>query len=80
MGAWGALYLSGSRENYWNRSQSQNDLSLRYSGPTLAGISWSLDWTQRQWIGPAILALATIRASARLTCGLACRSIAGWGK
>lgn len=49
LGAWGALYLSGSRENYWNRSQSQNDLSLRYSGPTLAGISWSLDWTQRQW-------------------------------
>lgn len=49
LGEWGALYFSGSREDYWNRSQSQNEVSARYSGPMIQGISWSVDWTQRKW-------------------------------
>ncbi|WNI88024.1 fimbria/pilus outer membrane usher protein [Citrobacter portucalensis] len=49
LGEWGTLYFSGSRENYWNRSQKQNEVSARYSGPVIQGISWSVDWTQRKW-------------------------------
>ncbi|HGP2366852.1 TPA: fimbria/pilus outer membrane usher protein [Salmonella enterica] len=49
LGRWGALYLGASRENYWNRKWSQNELSARYNGPMIFGISWSVDWTQRKW-------------------------------
>ncbi|MEB7742507.1 fimbria/pilus outer membrane usher protein [Escherichia coli] len=48
LGEWGSLYFSGSRENYWNRSQHQDEVSASYSGPTIKGISWSVDWMQRK--------------------------------
>ncbi|EEJ0376240.1 fimbria/pilus outer membrane usher protein [Salmonella enterica subsp. enterica] len=48
LGEWGSLNFSGSRENYWNRSQHQDEVSARYSGPQIKGISWSVDWTQRK--------------------------------
>ncbi|ELM3738086.1 fimbria/pilus outer membrane usher protein [Edwardsiella piscicida] len=50
LGEWGSLSFSGSRENYWNRSQHQDDVSARYSGPMINGISWSMDWTQCQLV------------------------------
>ncbi|ELM3737372.1 fimbria/pilus outer membrane usher protein [Edwardsiella piscicida] len=43
---WGSLSFSGSRENYWNQPQHQDEISARYSGPITKGISWSVDWTQ----------------------------------
>nr|WP_283317999.1 fimbria/pilus outer membrane usher protein [Edwardsiella anguillarum] len=49
LGEWGSIYFSGSRENYWNRSQSTNEISARYAGPMIQGISWSVDLTQRKW-------------------------------
>ncbi|ELC8790633.1 fimbria/pilus outer membrane usher protein [Salmonella enterica] len=49
LGEWGTLFFSGSRENYWNRPQSQNEISARYSGPVIHGVSWSLDWTRSKW-------------------------------
>lgn len=49
LGEWGSLYFSGSRENYWNRPQKQDEISARYSGPMIQDISWSVDVTQRKW-------------------------------
>ena len=48
LGEWGSLYFSGSRENYWNRSQKQDEISVHYSGPMIQDISWSVDVTQRK--------------------------------
>lgn len=47
LGAWGAISLSGNRETYWNRALHQDSVSARYSGPSIKGVSWSVDWTQQ---------------------------------
>ncbi|ELT9825033.1 fimbria/pilus outer membrane usher protein [Salmonella enterica] len=48
LGEWGTLYFSGSRENYWNRLQHQDEVSTYYNGPLIKDISWSVSWIRRK--------------------------------
>lgn len=50
LGKWGAINLSGSRENHWNHAQYEDEISASYSGPTIKGIQWSVDLSQRKYV------------------------------
>lgn len=52
LGALGYVSLSGSRENYWQRSQHRDELTASW-GSGYRGASWSLNLTQRQRQGAA---------------------------
>lgn len=48
LGEWGALTLSGTREDYWNSDRVTNRLMAGYSGsagPVSFGVNYSIDYT-----------------------------------
>lgn len=42
-GEWGSMYITGSRQNYWNSSDTTDSLTAGYSGP-LGPANWNLSW------------------------------------
>ncbi|MBN5204549.1 fimbrial biogenesis outer membrane usher protein [Serratia marcescens] len=44
LGSYGALHLSGSRNDYWGREKSNTSLSVGYNG-SLAGVSYGLNYS-----------------------------------
>lgn len=44
MGSWGSLYLSGSRQNYWDQEDTNTTLSTGYSA-SLGGVSYGLAYS-----------------------------------
>nr|WP_079451256.1 fimbria/pilus outer membrane usher protein [Serratia marcescens] len=44
---WGYLSLSASRESYWSRPQTRDEMTASWSTSSW-GINWSVNWTQRK--------------------------------
>lgn len=43
-GKWGSLFLTGSRQNYWNSDDKTDSLMAGYNG-TLGVVNWNLSWS-----------------------------------